>query len=136
MANFRELPAQIRKAVQANISPDEQIKMCFVAGSSLFSSKDYVVITSHRVLVMDERTIGALGTAYVNVKENVPVDEITEVDISRTNMNKMLGQASMGMETDGYKYLISNGSRKEIEAAAELVSNLVRLAGQGKSSKR
>ena len=133
MADYRELPAQIRKAVQANISPDEQIKMCFVSGSSLFASKDYVVITSRRVLVMDERTIGALGKAYVNIKENVPVDEITEVDISRTFMNKLLGQASMGMETDGYKYLINNGSKKDIEAAAELVDNLVNLAAQSKS---
>ena len=52
MVVFSELPAQIRKAVQGNILPDEQIKMCFLAGSLLFSSKDYVVITSRRVLVM------------------------------------------------------------------------------------
>jgi len=128
MAVFSELPAQIRKTVQGNILPDEQIKMCFLAGSLLFSSKDYVVITSRRVLVMDERTIGTLGKAYVNVKENVPIDEITEVDISRTFMSKMLGQASMGMQIDGYKYLIKNGSRKEIEAAAELINNLSHLS--------
>lgn len=128
MVVFSELPAQIRKAVQGNILPDEQIKMCFLAGSLLFSSKDYVVITSRRVLVMNERTIGALGKAYVNVKENVPIDEITEVDISRTFMSKMLGQASMGMQIDGYKYLIKDGSRKEIEAAAELVNNLSHLS--------
>ena len=128
MAVFSELPAQIRKAVQGNILPDEQIKMCFLAGSLLFSSKDYVVITSRRVLVMNERTIGALGKAYVNVKENVPIDEITEVDISRTFMSKMLGQASMGMQIDGYKYLIKDGSRKEIEAAVELINNLSHLS--------
>ena len=128
MVVFSELPAQIRKAVQGNILPDEQIKMCFLAGSLLFSSKDYVVITSRRVLVMDERTIGTLGKAYVNVKENVPIDEITEVDISRTFMSKMLGQASMGMQIDGYKYLIKDGSRKDIEAAAELINNLSHLS--------
>jgi len=128
MAVFSELPAQIRKAVQGNILPDEQIKMCFLAGSLLFSSKDYVVITSRRVLVMNEKTIGALGKAYVNVKENVPIDEITEVDISRTFMSKMLGQASMGMQIDGYKYLIKDGSRKEIEAAVELINNLSHLS--------
>ena len=128
MAVFSELPAQIRKTVQGNILPDEQIKMCFLAGSLLFSSKDYVVITSRRVLVMDERTIGTLGKAYVNVKENVPIDEITEVDISRTFMSKMLGQANMGMQIEGYKYLIKDGSRKDIEAAAELINNLSHLS--------
>lgn len=130
MVVFSELPAQIRKAVQGNILPDEQIKMCLLAGSSLFASRDYVVITHRRVLVMDERTIGTLSKAYVNVKGNVPIDEITEVDISRTFMNKLLGQATMGMQIEGYKYLINSGSKKEIDAAAELVNNLANLTAK------
>lgn len=127
MAVFEYLPVQIRKAVLENMSQDEQVEMCFLAGSSLFSSRDYVVITSRRVMVMDERTIGCLGRAYVNVRENVLIDQITLVDISRTFMNKMLGQASMGLQADRYKYLIKNGSRKEIEAAAELITDLAHL---------
>ena len=127
MAVFEYLPVQIRKAVLDNMSQDEQIEMCFIAGSSLFSSRDYVVITSRRVMVMDERTIGCLGRAYVNVRENVPIDQITSVDISRTFMGKILGQASMGLQADRYKYLIKNGSRKEIEAAAELIADLAHL---------
>jgi hypothetical protein len=127
VAVFEYLPVQIRKAVLENMSQDEQVEMCFLAGSSLFSSRDYVVITSRRVMVMDERTIGCLGRAYVNVRENVLIDQITLVDISRTFMNKMLGQASMGLQADRYKYLIKNGSRKEIEAAAELITDLAHL---------
>ena len=127
MAVFEYLPVQIRKAVLENMSQDEQVEMCFLAGSSLFSSRDYVVITSRRVMVMDERTIGCLGRAYVNVRENVLIDQITSVDISRTFMSKMLGQASMGLQADRYKYLIKNGSRKEIEAAAELITDLAHL---------
>jgi hypothetical protein len=127
MAVFEYLPAQIRKAARENISQDEQIKMCFVAGLSLFSSKDYVVITSRRVLVMDERTIGCLGRSYVNIKENVPIDQITSIDISKTFMNKLLRQSTMGLQIEGYKYLINNGSKKEIEAAAELISGLAHL---------
>jgi hypothetical protein len=127
VAVFEYLPVQIRKAVLENMSQDEQVEMCFLAGSSLFSSRDYVVITSRRVMVMDERTIGCLGRAYVNVRENVLIDQITSVDISRTFMNKMLGQASMGLQADRYKYLIKNGSRKEIEAAAELIADLAHL---------
>ncbi len=128
MAVFEYLPVQIRKAGLENMSQDEQVEMCFLAGSSMFSSRDYVVITSRRVMVMDERTIGCLGRAYVNVRENVLIDQITSVDISRTFMNKMLGQASMGLQADRYKYLIKNGSRKEIEAAAELITDLAHLA--------
>ena len=124
MAVFEHLPMQIRRAARENISQDEQIKMCFVAGLSLFSSKDYVVITSRRVLVMDERTIGCLGRAYVNIKENVPIDQITSVDVSKTFMNRLLRQSSMGLQIEGYKYLINNGNKREIEAAAELIIDL------------
>jgi len=127
VAVFEYLPMQIRKVVQENISQDEQVEMCFLAGSSMFSSRDYVVITSRRVMVMDERTIGCLGRAYVNVRENVLIDQITSVDISRTFMSKLLGQANMGLQADRYKYLIKNGNRKEIEAAAELIADLAHL---------
>ena len=109
------------------MAQDEEIKMCIVACSSLSSNRDYVVITSQRVLVMDERIIGNFGTAYVNVKEDVPIDQITSVDISRTFMNKLLGQSSMGMQIERYKYLINNGNKKEIQVAAELVTDLAHL---------
>ena len=125
MAVFERLPVQIRKSVQENISQDEQIEMCFVAGSSLFASKDYVVITSRRALVMDERTIGCLGRSYVNIKENIPIDQITSIEISRTFMDKLLGQSSMRLQIEGYIYLINKGSKKDIEAAAELIADLV-----------
>ena len=128
MAVFERLPVQIRKAVQDNMSQSEQVEMCFLAGSSRLSGKDYVVITSRRVLVMDERVIGCLGRSYVNIKENVPIDEITSIDISRTFMNKLLGQASMGLQIDRYKYLINNGSNKEIGVAAKLLSDLAHLS--------
>ena len=127
MAVFEKLPERIRKTTQENISQEEKIKMCLVAGSSMFSSRDYVVITSQRVLVMDERTIGNLGKTYINVKENVPIDQITEVDISRTFMNKILGQSNMGMQIEGYKYLIKNGGKKDIQAATELIKDLAHL---------
>jgi hypothetical protein len=127
MAVFERLPAQIRRVVEENMLQDEQIKMCLIAGSSMFSSRDYVVITSRRVLVMDERTLGCLGRSYVNLRENVPIDQITQVDITRTFANKLLGRSSMGLQIERYKYLINNGDKKEIEAAAKLVSDLAHL---------
>ena len=128
MADFEQLPERIRKTVQENISQDEQIKMCLVAGSSLASTRDYVIITSQRVLVMDERTLGSLGKTYINVKENVPIDQISSVEISRTLRNKLLGSSSMGMQVEQYTYLVNDGSKKEIEAAAELIAGLAHLA--------
>ncbi|MBD3181536.1 hypothetical protein GF312_04535 [Candidatus Poribacteria bacterium] len=126
MAVFERLPERIRKAALEQMSPDEDVKMCFLAGSSM-TSKDYVVITSRRVLVMDERTIGTLGKTYVNIKENVPIDQITEVDFFRSKMNKILGQSSMGMQVDQYKYLIRNARNKDIKAAGKLISELAGL---------
>ena len=128
MADFEQLPERIRKTVQENISQDEQIKMCLIAGSSLASNRDYVIITSRRVLVMDERVLGSLGKTYINIKENVPVDKIASVEISRTFMNKLLGNSNMEMRVDQYTYLINNGGKKEIAAAAELIASLAQKA--------
>ena len=127
MAVFERLPVQIRRAVRERMSQDEQVKMCFLAGSSMLSSKDYVVITSRRVLVIDERTIGCLGRSYVNIRDNVPIAEVTSIDVTRTFINKILGQANMGLQIDRYKYLINNGGKKEIAAAAELIAELAHL---------
>ena len=125
MAIFEYFPVQIRKAAKDNMSEDEQVKMCFVAGSSMFSSKDYVVITSRRVLVMDERTIGVLGKSYVNIKENVPLDKITNIEIFKTVANKIFGQSNMGLQIERYKYLIKNGREKEIKAAVGEAAGLI-----------
>ena len=124
MAEFQHFPEHIRKAVFESTSPDEQVIMCFVAGLSMFSSKDYVVITSKRILVIDERVLGYLGKSYVNIKENVPIEQIISIDIIRSFTNKLLGQASMGLQVDRYKYLINNGSLGEIKKAAKLINEI------------
>jgi hypothetical protein len=126
MAEFNYFPEQIRNTALENMLPNEQIRMCFIAGSSLSSAKDYVIITSQRVLVLDERTIGYLGKYYVNVKENVPIEQITSIDISRSFMSKLLGQANMGLQVDRYKYLINNGNINDIRKAVNLISEIVR----------
>ena len=98
MAVFERLPVQIRRAVRERMSQDEQVKMCFLAGSSMLSSRD-----------------------------NVPIAEVTSIDVTRTFINKILGQANMGLQIDRYKYLINNGGKKEIAAAAELIAELAHL---------
>jgi|DewCreStandDraft_4_1066084.scaffolds.fasta_scaffold46961_2 hypothetical protein len=125
MAEFRHFPEQIRKTALENIQPDEEVKMCFIAGTSINSSKDYVIVTSQRVLVLDERTIGYLGKYYVNVKENVPINQIYSIDITRSFINRLLGQASMGLQIDRYKYLINNGNIGDIRKAEKLIKELI-----------
>jgi hypothetical protein len=127
MAVFERLPERIRKTIQDRISQDEDIKMCFLAGSSLVSSRDYVIITSQRILVIDERPMGSLGTSYVNVRDDIPIDEIISIDITRSLKNKLFGQSSMGLQVDKYEYLINDGSKKEIQAAADLINDLAHL---------
>jgi len=127
MAVFERLPDNIRKAALDKMSQDEKVKMCFIAGSSLASNRDYVIITSKRVLVLDERVLGSLGKSYVNVRDDILLDKILSVDINRTFMNKLLGYSNMGLQVEKYKYLINNGSKKEIQAAAKLIEELANL---------
>lgn len=124
MAIFEYLPEQIKKAVLGHISKDEQIKMCFIAGSSLISDKDYVVITNKRVMVMDERNLGYLGKSYVNIKEDVSIDQITSIEVSSTFRNKLFRQLNMNLQVDRYTYLIKNGDMNEIKKAVALIKGL------------
>jgi len=124
MAEFRHFPEQIRNAALENMQPDEEVRMCLIAGTAMSSSKDYVVITSQRVLVLDERAIGYLGRYYVNVRENVPIEQIYSIDITRSFMNRLLGQASMGLQIDRYKYMINNGNIGDIKKAAKLINDI------------
>ena len=124
MAEFEYFPQHIRKKIVEHISQDEKIKMCFIAGSSLAFNKDFVVITSKRVLVVDERTMGSLGKLYVNIKEDVLIEDIESIEIYRSPMNRLIGQASMGLKVDRYKYLINNGNAGEIKKAIQLISEI------------
>ena len=124
MAEFEYFPEHIRKKIVEHISQDEKIKMCFIAGSSLAFNKDFVVITSKRVLVVDERTMGSLGKLYVNIKEDVPIEDIESIEIYRSPMNRLIGQASMGLKVDRYKYLINNGNAGEIKKAIQLINEI------------
>lgn len=130
MAEFECFPENIRKAVLERISSDEVVEMCFIAGSSLSFSKDFVVITSKRVMVIDERTMGYLGKLYVNIKENVPIESIESIEIYKSLKNRLLGQASIGLKVDRYTYLINNGSVGDINKAVKLIDEIRRRSAQ------
>ncbi|MGB9595828.1 MAG: hypothetical protein ACPL7B_06060 [Candidatus Poribacteria bacterium] len=130
MAEFECFPEHIRKAVLEHILPNENVEMCFVAGSSLSFSKDFVIITSKRVMVIDERTMGYLGKLYVNIKEDVLIENIESIEIYKSPINKLFGQASMGLKVDRYKYLINNGSAGEINKAVKLINEIRQSSAQ------
>mgnify|MGYP000253546209 CR=1 FL=1 len=124
MAEFEYFPEHIRKTVLEHMTPDEKIEMCFIAGSSISFSKDFVIITSKRVMVVDERTMGYLGKLYVNIKENVLIENIESIKIYKSPINKLFGQASIGLKVDRYEYLINNGSAGEINKAVKLINEI------------
>jgi len=94
MAQFELLPSEIQRVARNHLSEDEEVKMCFVAGSLMFSSPDYVIITTERILVLDQRNLGSLSVSYVNVQWDVLIVNIIKVDLSRSFRNKILAQAN------------------------------------------
>lgn len=125
MAQFERLPSEIQETVKAHLLADEEIKMCFLAGSSVSLGPDYVIITSKRILVLNIRSLGSLNTSYVNVRCDVPLANIAKIDIARSIRNKLFGQTNIGIQIDGYKYLINNVSNRDAKQAVELLSSLI-----------
>lgn len=124
MAQFNLLPTNIQEAVKAHLISDEEIKMCFLAGS-VFLGPEYVVITSKRILVMNVRNIGSLSKSYVNVRCDVPFANITKINTNRSFKNKLLGQTNISIQIDGYEHLINNANSQEANQAFELLSSLL-----------
>lgn len=55
---------RIQKIVQAVIAEDEHIHLC-ILGRINFLRPDFVFITTHRVLVLDERYIGGFTASVL-----------------------------------------------------------------------
>jgi hypothetical protein len=124
MAQFELLPTEIQKTVKTHLLTDEKIEMCFLAGS-VFLEPEYVVITSKRIIVLDVRNIGSLSQCYVNVRCDVPFTNIIKIDTNRSFKNKLLGQANISIQINGYEHLINNISTREANRAVELLSSLI-----------
>ena len=125
MAQFELLPSEIQKVAKKSLATDEEVKMCFLAGSLMFSSPDYVIITTERILVLDERNLGSLSISYVNVLCDVLVANIIKINLSRSFKNKIFGQANLYVQTDGCKHLINNVSSRDAKQAVKLLSALM-----------
>jgi len=124
MAQFELLPTEIQNTVKEHLIADEEVKMCFLAGS-VFLGPEYIVITSSRIIVLNIRNIGTLSQSYVNVRCDVPFADITKIDTNRSFKNKLLGQTNIRIRVNGYEHLINNANNQEANKAVELLSSLI-----------
>ena len=122
MADFHRLPFRIREAAQAQLGADEQIWLCTLGRSSLLNP-DFVVITSDRVLVLEERQMGSLSASYVNIRCNLSLTQITGVELDQSLKHRIFGQAALEITVNGDKHLINNISYRDAKHAIALISS-------------
>lgn len=126
MAEFDRLPSRVQETVQSQLAADERIQLAVLGRSNLLSP-DFVIITSHRVLVLDERQIGSLSASYINIRCNLTYSRITGVRLDRRFKHRIFGQACIEIKVNGNRYLINNLSHREAKRALELISSQVAL---------
>ena len=122
MAEFHRLPFRIQETTQAQLSADEQIRLCTLGRSSLLNP-DFVVITSDRVLVLEERQMGSMSASYINIRCNLPFSQITAIELNQSLKHRIFGQAALEITVNGDKYLIDNISYRDAKRAMTLISS-------------
>ena len=122
MADFHRLPYRIQEATQAELSADEQVRLCTLGRSNLLNP-DFVVITSDRVLVLEERQMGSLSASYINIRCNLSFTQITGVKLDQSLKHRIFGQAALEIEVNGDKHLINNISYRDAKHAMALISS-------------
>ena len=122
MAEFHRLPFRIQETTQAQLRTTEQIRLCMLGRSSLLNP-DFVVITSDRVLVLEERQMGSLSASYINVRCNLSFSQITAVKLDQSLKHRIFGQAALEITVNGNKYLINNISYRDAKRAMTLISS-------------
>ena len=122
MADFHRLPFRIQEATQDQLKADERIRLCTLGRSSLLNP-DFVVITSDRVLVLEERQMGSLSASYINIRCNLAFSQITGVKLNQRLKHRIFGQAALEITVNGDKHLINNISYRDAKRAMTLISS-------------
>jgi hypothetical protein len=120
VAEFHHLPSRIQETAQAQLTMNEQVRLCMLGRSNLLNP-DFIIITSDRVLVLEERQMGSLSASYINIRCNLPFSQITAVKLDRSFKHHIFGQADLEIRVNGDKYLINNISHREAEHALALI---------------
>ena len=99
-----------------HIGASEQVCLCILGRSHLLRP-DFVFITSHRVLILDERHIGSLAVSYANVRCNLLFTEICEVKLVRHLKHRLLRQAKLEISVMRNVHWIDNINVRSARAA-------------------
>ena len=130
MADFENLPTRIQRIVKAELQSDEQICLCILGRSSLLHP-DFVLITTLRVLILDERYMGSLAISYANIRCNVFFSEISAVKLARFLKHRLLGQARLEINVKRNMYWIDNMSFREARRARQLITEQIERYNYG-----
>ena len=122
MADFHRLPFRIQETTQDHLGADEQIRLCTLGRSSLLNP-DFVVITSERVLVLEERQMGSMSASYINIRCNLSLSQITAVKLNQSFKHRIFGQAALEITVNGDRHLINNISCRDAKRAMTLISS-------------
>jgi hypothetical protein len=112
MAEFDNLPTCIQQLAKAELQPDEKIYLCVIGRSSLLRP-DFVLITSRRVLVLDEKFMGSIAVSYANIRCNLFFSDISSVKLARMLKHRLFGQARLEIYVKRNIYWIDNLSFRE-----------------------
>ncbi len=112
MADFENLPTRIQKIAKAELQPDEEICLCVLGRSSLLHP-DFVLITSLRILVLDEKFMGSLAISYANIRCNLFFSDISSVKLARVLKHRIFGQARLEIYAKRNIHWIDNLSFRE-----------------------
>ncbi|MCY4401950.1 MAG: PH domain-containing protein [Candidatus Poribacteria bacterium] len=124
MADFTNLPLNIQRVAELELNDSEKICMCVLAGSSLLHP-DIMLITSLRVLVLDEKFMGSLAVSYANIRCNVFFSEILGVKITRFSKHKLFGQARLEINVKRNTYWIDNMRLQDARRAHQLITEKI-----------
>lgn len=124
MADFHNLPIRIQRIVESELQLDEQICLCVLGRSSLLRP-DFVLITTSRVLILDERYMGSLAISYANIRCNVLFSEISTVKLARFLKHRLLGQARLEINVKRHTFWIDNLSFREARRAHQLITEQI-----------
>ena len=114
MAEFGNLPTRIQQLAKAELQQDEKIYLCVLGRSSLLRP-DFVLITSQRVLVLDEKFMGNIAVSYANIRCNLLFSDISSVKLARMLKHRLFGQARLEIYVKRNIYWIDNlGFREAI----------------------
>lgn len=98
--------------------PDEQVCF-FTLGRSTLLSPDFVVITTHRLLVLDERQIGSLSVSYANIRCNVLFAEIKDVRLVCGLKHRIFRQARLEIQVTRNVHWLDNLNFREAKRVEE-----------------